>query len=321
MSKAPKGQSKSHEVSLLVEHSVKYTNQNPLTVKEVVNSLNALNKVSVYFLPQALSTLSGAEVMTADLLVEGFEHGSFVEKVLIRLFFKDEAELEKFLDKVRDGSRELYRNLPGEGRPVLKGAVAVSCVVGSLVAVGAMWAISTRQDAPSPVTLNINDSNFVVIGAESYELSPTDFVKVIEATGRTDQKQLAQASVNLLAPAKSEEGAVMMMDDNAQLSIPRETVEALPDNVDFQPYETEQPYSDVDLQIRASDRDNSSRGWAGIIDGVVDRRVRLELSEGVSPDDIAAKFVVRADVVVHYRMSRRSKKLEPVLISVVSIIK
>lgn len=91
------------EFVLLVEHSVKYTNKQPLAVQDVIDSLSALEKVSVHFLPEALSQLTGAGVMSAELLIEGFQHGSFIEDTLVKLIFKNKEEMDKFLDKVREG--------------------------------------------------------------------------------------------------------------------------------------------------------------------------------------------------------------------------
>lgn len=306
---------------LLVEHSVKYTNKQPLTVQDVIDSLAALEKVSVHFLPEALSQLTGAGIMSAELLVEGFQQGSFIEDTLIKLVFKNQAELDKFLDKVREGGKNVYRKLPGNGSPVLKGAVAVTCVVGALVAAGAAWAIINKAPpSPSPVSLNINNSNFVVIGAESYAMSPEKFAEVIEKVGATDKKKLAQAAVKIIAPAKKEEGATVVMSEDENLSIPEETVREIPDVVEFEPFEIDEPHPDADVEIRATDLDSSSKGWAAIIRGLVDRRVKLILEEGVDPQSLAGKFKVRADVVVKFRMSAKTKKMEPVSITVQRMI-
>lgn len=45
---------------------------------------------------------------------------------------------------MRYGGKKVYRNLPGNWSPFLKGAVAITFVVGPRVAAGAAWAISTR---------------------------------------------------------------------------------------------------------------------------------------------------------------------------------
>jgi hypothetical protein len=312
------------EVSLLLEHTLKYTNSNPLTVREVVDSLLALEKVSVHFLPSTLSALSNADVVSAELYVEGLEEGSFIERVILKLFFRDQQELEKFLDSSREKLRDTYKRLPGGDYPVMKGTIAVSAVLGSLIAVGAVWAIGTKTPAapaPAPVsTTTLTDNTIIIIGAESYGQKPEDFLKIIEGVAGHDKKKLAQQSVKINAPAKSEEGATVVIDGNADLTFSKEMVKAVPDTVDFEPFEVTDPHSDVDLEIRATDLDSLQRGWAAIIPGLVERRVKLVLGEKIQPEALAGRFKVRADVEILYRMSKRSKNMQPVQITAVQLI-
>lgn len=307
------------ECSLLVEHELKYTNKHPLAVKDVIESLKGLEKISVYFLPEALSTLTGADVVAAELLIEGLEQGSFIEKVILRLTFRDEAGMNTFLDGVREKIVNAYRKLPGEETPVLK-AIAVSTVIGSLVYLGSVWAIGTKEAAPAGVAINIADSNFIAIGAEAYQVSPEQFVAVIEAVGSIDKKKLAQSAAKVVAPAKREEGAEIVMAGNDRLLIPNATVSQVPDTVEFDAFEIDQPHRDVDLEIRATDLDSTSRGWAGVIDGIANRRVKLLFADGVNPEALAGKLKVRADVIVKSRMSPKSKQMEPVSITITELI-
>ncbi|WP_439861620.1 hypothetical protein [Pseudomonas sp. MBLB4136] len=308
------------EVSLLVEHTLKYTNSKPLTVREVVDSLQALEKVSVHFLPSTLSALSNADIVSAELYVEGLEEGSFIEKVLVKLFFRDEQELEKFLDSSREKLRDIYKRAPGGDYPVMKGVVVVSAALGTLILVGAAWAIATTNEAPPASVTTLTDNTIIIIGAESYGKNPQDFLQIIEGVAGHDKKKLAQQSAKIIAPAKSEEGATVVLDDNESLKVDTDVVKAIPDTVDFDPFEITDPHSDVDLEIRATDLDSLQRGWAAIIPGLVERRVKLKLGENIQPEDLAGKFKVRADVEILYRMSNRTKKMEPVQITAIELI-
>lgn len=51
----------------------------------------------------------------------------------------------------------------------------------------------------------------MVIGAESYAISPEKFAEVIEKLGSPDKKNLAQAAAKVIAPAKKEDGANIAM--------------------------------------------------------------------------------------------------------------
>lgn len=308
------------EATLLIEHTIKYTNSKPLTVREVVDSLQALEKISIHFLPSTLSALSNSDIVSAELFVEGFEEGSFIEKVLVRLAFRDEQELEKFLDSSREKLRDIYKRIPGEDYPVMKGVVVVSAALGALIAVGAVWAISTTKEVPPASVITLTDNTIIIIGAKSYGQSPEDFLKIVEGVAGHDKKKLAQQSAKILAPAKSEEGASVVLDGNESLTFDNDVVKATPATVDFDPFEITDPHSDVDLEIRATDLDSLNRGWAAIIPGLVERRVKLKLGENIQPDDLAGKFKVRADVEILYRMNNRTKKMEPVQITAIELI-
>lgn len=306
------------EKSLYFEHTLTYTNSAPLSVQDVVDSLQALEKLSKQFLPQALSSLSGTYVISAELYVEGFEAGSFIERVLIKLFFKDEDGLNNFLAKARESAISTYRSLPGEGHPVFK-AVAVSATVGALVAVGASYAIQTTGNhSPSNIT-TLTDNTIIIIGAEAYSQSPDAFLSIIDTTASADKKSAAKQAASILAPAKKEVGATLIMNESDQLTFDAAVISATPSTVDFEAYESVKPYSDVDLEIRATDLDSTKRGWAGVISGIVDRRVKLSLDPGIDPMILAGKQKVRADVEVTYRLNKQ-KQMNPVQINITDII-
>ncbi|WP_049780147.1 hypothetical protein [Aromatoleum aromaticum] len=90
--------------------------------------------------------------------------------------------------------------------------------------------------------------------------------------------------------------------------------------LEVEPDETSERLLDVDLQIRATNLDHPTRGWAALIPGRVDRRVRMELDDGVSPRDVAGRFQVRADVTVHYKRPPSGKKYVPAIIQVHRVI-
>lgn len=204
----------------------------------------------------------------------------------------------------------------------MKGAIAISAVLGALIAVGAVWAIGTAPAAgTTPVTTTtLTDNTIIIIGAESYGQKPEDFLKIVEGVASYDKKKLAQQSAKIIAPAKSEEGATVIIDGNSALTFNEEMVKAVPDTVDFEPFEMTDPHSDVDLEIRATDLDSLQRGWAAIIPGLVERRVKLVLGEKVQPEALAGRFKVRADVEILYRMNKRTKKMVPVQITAVELI-
>lgn len=92
----------------------------------------------------------------------------------------------------------------------------------------------------------------MVIGAESYAISPEKFAKVIEKVGSPDKKNLVQATAEVIAPAKKEDGATIAMSQNESLSVPVKTVRKMPDPVEFELLEIDEPHPDADVEFRAT---------------------------------------------------------------------
>ncbi|MCY1309371.1 hypothetical protein D9M70_594610 [compost metagenome] len=112
----------------------------------------------------------------------------------------------------------------------------------------------------------------------------------------------------------------MEFDGNPNIVIPKETVRVAPSSIDVERDKHEEALPDVDLHIRATNLDSTTSGWAGLIPGIIDRRLPLELAEGVDPKDVASKFKVRADVTVIYEPKGKAKKLTPVRIILTGLV-
>ena len=297
------------EFALLVEHEVKYTNAEPIPVKDVVTALLALEQLSSRFLPKTLNALMDTEVRRAELLVEGFEHGSLIEKVVIRLLFTTEEQMNHFLDKVHEGKvAEAWAMLPG-GNRVKVGIVGITLAV--LVGMGISYALPSE----TPIAQN----NVIIVGAEAYGKSPDQVVEIVRAAVGGDRKRLAQESANFVAPAKNDPKGTIEFDGNAKLTVPAETVQAMPRQVVQEQNELNVEYKDVDLEIRASDRDSGATGWAAVVRDLFDRRVKLVLADNIAAQELANRFHVRADIVVKQKPNQAGQ-FKPVQIYLERII-
>ncbi len=300
------------DLSLSFEFSLTYNNAELMQVKDVIESLKGLEGLSVRFLPEALTKLTGVGVERAEVYVEGFEYGSFIEKIVVRLFFKNEENMNKFLDKVRDGTISFYNKIPGRSRPVLK-AATITAAMAAITIVGTSYAIGTTDNPPPANIINLENSPIIIIGAEAYKSSPAEFLATIKEVVDVNKKHAAANAARLVSPAKQGENGTLSFysaDSEALLEIDAETVIATPSKVEMPPYEHTQEFPDVDLHIRATDRDSSKTGWAGVIPGIAERRVKLVLDENIDPAVLAAMDIVRADVKVTYNNKQAVSSIE-----------
>ena len=151
-------------------------------------------------------------------------------------------------------------------------------------------------------------------------MTPEQFTAVVQAAVR-DKKALARDSVKLMAPARTDKTSSVVFDGNPQVVIPSEVILAAPSSVEAPQNNIEEPIPDVDLHIRATNLDSQTNGWAGLIPGLFERRLPIELADDVDPRELASKFKVRADVIVVYAPKGKARKLTPVRIIVTNVIK
>jgi len=296
------------ELILTATNEIYFSTRSEVPIADVVASLQAFERI-VKHLPQVLTGLTGAEIEDIQVFVDELESGSLFEKYLLKLVFKDEQELEKFLASVREKLRE---------KPMMRNVIIGSAIAG-LVGYGLYVGAQVVRSPEAAKTIQANNNVIINIGAGEMNITPEQFTAIVQAAVH-DKRGLAKDSIKLMSPARTDKGSTVTFDGNDQLVIQKETVQAAPSSIDVPKAQLEESLPDVDLHIRATNLDSNTQGWAGLITGVVDRRIPIELAEEVDPKDVASRFKVRADVVVVYEPKGKAKKLTPVRIIVTSVI-
>jgi hypothetical protein len=289
-------------------HQVYYSNREPVPIKEIVDSLLGLEQI-IRMSPRVLHGLTGVEIDHVDIFVEHLESGSLLETVLIKLFFKSEDDLNTFLDKIR-GKLEK----PGMPRNILIGAV-----LSALVGYGAYLAASSQKVAGA-ATITANNNVIINLGAGQVDLTPEVFKAIVEAAV-IDRKELARSAVKVLKPARLDDQASIQFDESAGLVFSADVVKATPKTVEIDTQQNVEQLLDVDLEIRATNLDSAKQGWAALLPGKIDRRIKLQLAEGVDPLDVAGKLKVRADISIYYSLDKDGVRLIPHHILLREVIK
>lgn len=293
---------------LEASHEIYFSTKNEIPIADVVTSLLAFERI-IKQSPQVLSALTGAEIDHIEVFVEELHSGSLDAKYLLKLFFKDEEELEKFLGSIREKLKE---------HPVVRNTL-LTAVIAGMVGYGLFAAAKIVNSPEAAATIQANNNVVINIGAGEVNMTPEQFTAVVHAAIR-DKKALAKDSVRFMAPARTDKESQVVFDGHEQIVIPKETVQVAPSSVDVARDQIEDRLPDVDLHIRATNLDSKTSGWGGLIPGVVDRRIPIELAEDIDPKDVAGKFKLRADVIVVYEPKGKAKKLAPVKILVTGLV-
>lgn len=289
-------------------HRFYWSTESPVPVAQVAESLLALERI-IRMTPRILERVTQIEIGETQVYVESIESGSLHEEILIRLIFKDKANFEAFIDKIGEIVRK-----PGMTRSVL-----ITAVIAAIIGWGAHLAV--QKDSPAnQTTVNANNNVIINLGAGQVALTPEAFKAIVEAAV-TDKKQLAKDAVKVFQPAHGDSKAALIIDESEDARFSPEVIAATPRVVQIDKQEKTEFLRDVDLQIRATDLDSLNRGWAAVIPGKIDRRVKLKLDPGIRPAELADSFSVRADVTVHYKLDKSGRRMVPDFIALHEVIK
>lgn len=277
-------------------HDVYYSTKTPVPISEVIESLAGLERL-IRMTPRALQGLTGIEIDRVEVFVEHLESGSLLETVLIRFFFKDQAGLEAFIDKVRDKVGD------GAARNILIGAV-----IATLLYYGADLLATAKGGATTHITANNN----VIINAAAGEvkLTPEMFQAIVQGSV-AEKKDLAKSTVQIMKPARADPEAAITFDNNAILVVPADVVREVPSTVDLQPDARVEEMKSAELLIRATNRDSLKTGWTARLPLRFDQKLRLKLSDGIDPEVIAGLATVQGDIQIHYRLDSNRNQYVP----------
>lgn len=296
------------EFVLEIAHRIHYTNRDPVPIAEIAQSLLALEKILLRA-PKVFSLLTDVPIAGVEIFVDDITTGSLIEDVVVKLFFRDQAGLDAFLLKINEqlGQRKVTRN-------VLLGALILS-----ILGYGLYSAAKAVGSAEATRAINVNNNVIINVAADKSGVPAEQIASILRAA-ISDKKSNARDAIDFVAAAKRDAQASILMEGETPLSISPETISKAPSvlNIESEPISKYVP--DVDLHIRATNRDSSKSGWAGLIPGVVDRRVKLVLGDGVAPDRVAGKFTVRADVVIHAKPQGPKHELAVTEISLVRLV-
>lgn len=274
-----------------------YSNHDPLPIEDVADSLLAM-KAIIEAAPGVLTELfPTVSIQGITIYVNEIKSGSLLEDLVVRFVWGNQSKLDSEVDNARSllNVEKLLQNKP-----------LLSCIVVALILGGGRYLLD-KQNAPESqkAILQGNQNNVIIIGSKLTEGDPAVFQGIIDSV-ISKNPSLAKDAVKAVRPAKREDGATIEMEGNPEISISSAAVKAMPSMApDDDPLEFVEDFKNFEVQIRATDLDNTKRGWAVIIPSVSEKRARLHLDSGVKPTDLQGKTKIRADVTVIFKLDEK----------------
>ena len=276
-------------------YRIHYQTGTPVPIDDVIESLRSIERLIKRTPKFVEAAYKGVQVVGVDVYVDSLQTGSLIEEFMVRFVFKGKENY--------DNAKEVVAKLV-EDNDVIRTVVAVG--VGGLITAGAMSALGSK--APSTHVEAYNNT-IITIGGVA-DMGAGDIKKILE--GITDKKTLAKEAIGAIVPAKTDPDATIEFAGFNALTMGTELLRELPDEY-VPPVQDEdsQDYADVDLVVYASDRDKTTSAWAGLVPGIVDKRVPFSLGEDVDPTKLHGRTRVRADITVISKFNKKKKSFEP----------
>lgn len=188
--------------------------------------------------------------------------------------------------------------------------------VGAFLTYGVM---SANTDGGTTINIQNNQHSIINLGGKA-GLSEADIQEVLNET--PNKKRLANDAILALSPARSDSTAGIEVEGYEELNISPKYISEAPTEVIIpEPEEQTVRYNNVPILIHASDRDKHSAGWAGTVPGLVDRRVKFELSDSVNPAKLHGRTKIKADIQVSSKFNKQQKGFVPYLVEIKKIAK
>ncbi|MBU0665387.1 MAG: hypothetical protein KJ990_12705, partial [Proteobacteria bacterium] len=291
-----------------VPYKVKYTNKGAIPIGQLVESLLAYEKLLKRVSPFIEEACKGATVVDIEVLVCKVEAGSLLEDFLIRIVFKDKANYDQAIEV----AGKMF-----ESNPVLTGAVVIG--VAAFIGFGVRNAL-INQGVTTPSTSIVAYSGAIVQTGGEMNISEKAITDILNKT--KDKKKLSQEAIAVISPAQLEEGAAIEFNDNQlkDLTITPAFAKEAPSK--YEPPEKTQDTEvllNTEIEIWASDKDSSTRSWAGIVPGRINKRIKFELNEAINPNDLHGTRSVHADIVITTELDPNKKEFLPRKVEILKI--
>lgn len=280
----------SEEFAVEIPLRLFFSTDEPVSIKSISSSLLAIEKLSRRF-PSMLEELTGVPVSGQELRVERLESGSLIEDLIMKVFFSDPEQKEKFDKFLESGPM-------GTAFKVALGGVLVVMTISGAITI---YNNFTGNSSPS---IQANHNTIITVGAEELGISEDKLRLVLNAGMSGSHKKLVKASVDALRPIEGHtNGSVNAPGvSNSEFGFSSDIIKQVPFEADFDAHNQDFTYSNVPLEVRALDRDKTESGWWVVLPSVVgDKRLRLHFEDETLAKKLASNVNVNVDVIVTYR--------------------
>lgn len=276
------------------DFQVRYRVDAPVPIHDVIESLKGVETVlreTVDFLPLVIE---GLAVEHFEIKVRQIAQQSPLRELFVLTMF---LAYQKSLEAVVVPTLEhaTHADIPPNFEPI----VTLTALIIVFYGAGAIKDFITgRAHGPTETTLNGLIKELSQTSGVSEETIKS---RLMERFSKGQPwKRVTKAAARFFHVSKREDSAPIEVNERI---FDREIIADVPAEYVFEDMKDVAParsFSNINLELHAQDKDHSGQGWAAVLPGIVDRRIKVRLMPGVSAADLWGKDHVKGDVTVIY---------------------
>jgi len=289
-------------MELTTTHKIYYSNKRHIPLAEMAESLIALEGI-IKQSPNVLENLfPGTKIQGIEIYLSELRSGSLYEDVVIKFIFGSQEKFDEFITNIRE--RTGLDNLKSNNQ-------LLSVIIVTMALTGGSYYLGKSNNTEAAENNVIENNINIVInnGAKMIQMEPDEFRSVIEDS-ITDKDKLAKDSIKFIKPAKRDTGADITFDEDPDISVSNDSVQAMPRFLtEPEPEEAIEDFDKIEVVIRATDLDSNRRGWAAIIPSISNKRVKLQLDPHINSEDLMQHPTLLGSVTVIFKYDDNGNKI------------
>jgi len=248
------------------------------------------------------------DVQIVKIYIDEIKAGSLSERFLVEFFFGSQ---EDFDQKIRDLREKFGMDNPKFTRYIV--GVAVLALLSS----GCWSAYNLIKPKTVPKHIEINNNTIINIAAEATQLTTEEIKEIIHNVTK-DEVEFAKDASRIILPAKNAKNGSIIIDNERKAIITHLAIQETPtvELEHLKEFEDEftEYYENVDIIIRATDKDKNKSGWRVFVPDI-DKKMRLNMhiAPGINKETLSHLDIVKGDISAVYK---RKPGKEPKLLLV-----
>lgn len=292
---------------VVFKHSLTYPDATHPTLTDIANTLIAHERLARLVGEFLDKSLDGTTVEQVRIDLRSAEIGSLYEHFLVALFVVYQKDFEKEVPEVIEALTG-YK-LDERFDTLVTVSILLLLFWGARYVTARVQRKDGSQGVGAPVSappaIQGDYNTYINIAADKLSVTPERIEEAVEAVAKGNRRQtLSRAAIDLFRPAKRGGNGRIVPEGTPEVSaaavaeFPNEAILA-----DLSQDTEVEPFPNVVLEIRATDRDKRKQGWAGIlmVDELEKKRAPVTLYPNVDVNDLAHCERARVDALAEFK--------------------